>query len=955
MQKKLNYLKAENADYIEELFLRYLEDPDSVDESWKYFFEGMELNSAGENVGGAASSQANGNGHHPSAAVKESSAPTIAYVAPQSAPTVVQLSSAVNSEAKVGELIQTYRELGILLADINPLEKPKGSHPLLELSAFELNENDLDRKFTAARLIGLPGPATLREILNHLRETYCGTIGVEYTHIQDPLPREWLQKIMETTKNKAQLNRETKQRILQKLTEAEAFERFLHTRYVAQKRFSVEGGDALIPMLDCLIDEAGAHGATDVVMGMAHRGRLNVLSNVFGKKYEYIFSEFEGNYLSDTTAGEGDVKYHMGYSADYKTLRGHTLHLSLASNPSHLEFVNPVVEGVARAKQRLKGPTLKEAQSCVVPVVIHGDAAFAGQGIVYETIQLSLLHGYSTGGTVHIVVNNQVGFTTLPRDSRSTTYATDLAKMLETPIFHVNGDDAEAVYYVTQLATQFRQKFHRDVVIDLLCYRKYGHNEGDEPSFTQPVMYKKIKDHPSPREVYAKALTTQSGFSANEIESTLNTVNEKLSAAHAIAKSSKEPPFVSVFEGAWKGLRRATDEDFQKTADTKVDATVLKAIGKKLAEVPSGFQVHPKLIRQLESRAKLVEVGTALDWGTAEALAFGSLVWEGTHVRVSGQDAERGTFSHRHSVVYHYETNEPYVPLNHVKEGQAEYLVINSALSEAGVLGFEFGHAIADPRSLTIWEAQFGDFANGAQVIIDQFISSSESKWQRMSGLVMLLPHGYEGQGPEHSSAKLERFLQLCARNNMQVCNLTTPAQIFHALRRQVRREFRKPLVVMSPKSLLRHPMAVSPLEELSGGSFQEVIPDLSQPKKPRKLVFCTGKVYYDLVAERTARKINDIAVVRIEQLYPWPAHKVEAVLKEYSSTREIVWLQEEPRNMGAWNFIRDWLPPMLASKQNLSYVGRGPAAAPAVGSAKIHEKEQKNIIDEALREGPSE
>ena len=942
--KQLNYLKSQNADYIDELFARYQADPNSVDESWRFFFEGLELAIESGTALPTPPAQVAGNGPVGT---------PVTYMA--AVPSPAPGTTPINSEAKVGELIQHYRELGIMLANINPLTPAPTTHPLLELAAFELTAADLDRKFTAAKRIGFAEPATLRDIIARLRETYCGPIGVEYTHIQDPAAREWLQTLLETTKGKTQLSKAAKTRVLQKLTEAESFERFLHTRYVAQKRFSIEGGDALIPMLDCLITESAALGAQDFVLGMAHRGRLNVLTNIFGKKYEFIFGEFEGNFLTDTKAGEGDVKYHMGFSADHVTPRGDKIHLSLASNPSHLEFVNPVIEGVARAKQRLRsvaagGKDPRTSFKNVIPVTIHGDAAFAGQGIVYETIQLSLLNGYSTGGSIRIVVNNQVGFTTLPRDSRSTTYATDLAKMLETPIFHVNGDDAEAVYYVTQLATQFRQTFHRDVVIDLLCYRKYGHNEGDEPSYTQPLMYKQIKDHASPREIYVRQLLTEGSLTQAEVQAELDKMNERLTASHAIAKTSKEPPQISVFEGAWKGLRKGTDEDLTVVSNTKVDEKTLREIGKKLVEIPATFHVHPKLVRLIEQRGKQVEEGKGIDWGTGEALAYGSLVAEGTHVRLSGQDSERGTFSHRHSVLYDTEDNSSFVPLNHIKPGQAEYAVMNSFLSESAVLGFEYGHALADPMALTIWEAQFGDFANGAQVIIDQFIASSESKWQRMCGLVMLLPHGYEGQGPEHSSARLERFLQLCARNNMQICNFTTPAQLFHGLRRQIHRDYRKPLVLMSPKSLLRHPQAVSSLSDFSEGHFQEVIDDPLLPKNPRRVIFCSGKIYYDLAAARLDRKITDVAIVRVEQMYPWPAARVAAVTKQYDSATELSWVQEEPRNMGAWNFVRDYLGEHVGGTRKLSYVGRGPAAAPAVGSSKIHEKEQKSIVEEALK-----
>ncbi len=947
MMKQLNYLKSQNADYIDELFQRYQTDPNSVDESWRFFFEGLEL--AGESLATATTSNAT----PAHAAANGAAGAPVAYMA--AVPSPAPAGMAINAEAKVGELIQHYRELGILLANINPLMAAPTTHPLLEPASFELTSADLDRKFTAAKRVGFSEPATLRDIIARLRETYCGPIGVEYTHIQDPAAREWLQNRLESTRGKTQLSKEAKTHILKKLTEAEGFERFLHTRYVAQKRFSIEGGDALIPMLDCLISQSAELGAQDFVLGMAHRGRLNVLVNIFSKKYEFIFGEFEGNFLTDTKAGVGDVKYHMGFSADHTTPQGKKIHLSLASNPSHLEFINPVIEGVARAKQRLRsiadgGSDPRASFKKVIPVTIHGDAAFAGQGIVYETLQMSLLNGYSTGGSIRIVVNNQVGFTALPRDCRSTTYATDLAKMLETPIFHVNGDDAEAVNYVTQLATQFRQTFHRDVVIDLLCYRKYGHNEGDEPSYTQPLMYKQIKDHASPREIYARQLVDAGSLTQAEVQAQLDAVHERLMASHAIAKVSKEPPVISVFEGQWKGLRRATDEDMMVPAVTKVDEKTLREIGKKLVDIPATFHTHPKLLRLLEQRAKQLDEGKGIDWGTGEALAFGSLLVEGTHVRLSGQDSERGTFSHRHSVLYDTEDSSSFVPLNNLKKGQAEYTVMNSLLSESAVLGFEYGYSLADPRALTIWEAQFGDFANGAQVIIDQFISSSESKWQRMCGLVLLLPHGYEGQGPEHSSARLERFLQLCARNNMQVCNFTTPAQLFHGLRRQNHRDFRKPLIVMTPKSLLRHPQAVSELSEFTQGVFQEVLDDPTRPKAPRRVIFCSGKIYYDLAAARAEKKLSDIALVRVEQMYPWPAQQVEALLAQYASASEVYWVQEEPRNMGAYNFVRDYLAENIGSGRKLNYVGRGQAAAPAVGSSKIHEKEQKSIVEEALK-----
>jgi 2-oxoglutarate dehydrogenase E1 component len=928
---RFSYLKSSNIGYIDELFERFLANPDSVDPSWRYFFEGMELGT-------------------------ETIAPQAA-----AAPTPTAAAAAgidLSAEAKVADLINAYREMGRVLANINPLVPASSTHPLLDLSRFELTSADLDKTFNAGKLIGM-GAAKLRDIIARLRETYCGDIGVEFTHIQNLEERRWLEQRMESSRNRANLDPETRKFILKRVTESETFERFLHTRYVAQKRFSVEGGEAVIPALDCMIEVGAELGAKEFVIGMAHRGRLNVLVNIYGKKPEYIFTEFEGAYKADTSIGEGDVKYHMGYSSDLKTRQGKPVHLSLGYNPSHLEFINPVIEGMARAKQAFLGDT---ARTQVIPVQIHGDAAFSGQGVCYETLNLSQLQGYATGGTLHIVINNQVGFTTSPKDSRSTTYCTDVAKMLETPIFHVNGDDPEAVWYVSRLCAEYRQKFKKDVFIDLICYRKHGHNEGDEPSFTQPLLYKQIKAHPSPREVYAKKLVTEGVLNDAQAQSMVDDLIAKFTEAQQRTKAEAPKPFVSSLEGRWKGLKKGTEEDNWKPAKTAVAEKTLKEIASKINRIPASFHLHSKLGRFFEARLKAIEDGKGIDWGNGEALAFASLIHEGTSVRITGQDAERGTFTHRHSVLNDFETGETFSPLNQVASDKARYEVYNSNLSETAVMGFEYGYSLSDPTSLVIWEAQFGDFSNGAQVIIDQFLCSSESKWQRMSGLVLLLPHGFEGQGPEHSSARLERFLQLCGRNNLIVANMTTPAQIFHALRRQVRRDFRKPLVVMSPKSLLRHPQAISELKDFTEGGFNEVLDDteIKNASDVKRVLLCSGKVYYDLAAERTNTKRQDVAIVRVEQLYPFPAEKLAAILGRFKNAKDIVWVQEEPRNMGAWSYIfNTWMGGYSLFEEKVGrpirYVGREIGAAPAVGSAKIHEKEQRALIEAAFAESRGE
>ncbi len=925
--QRFSYLKSTNADYIDEVFERYLQDPDSVDPSWKYLFEGLELG----------------------ADIQSSQSPVTQTHAP--APTA---SADLLAEAKVAELIQLYRERGKFGAQIDPLSPAPSLPAELQLEAVGLSASDLTRTFHAGKLLGM-GAVTLREITDRLKAIYCSTTAVEFSQVENRVAKEWLQKKIETAQSSA-LSAEDRKFLYRRLVQADGFERFLHTRYVAQKRFSVEGGDALIPALDLLIERGADFGATEFVIGMAHRGRLNVLTHILGKPYEQMFTEFEGTYKSDPADGEGDVKYHKGFSRDFETRKGKEVHLSLAFNPSHLEFVNPVVEGMVRARQ---DRYQDRDRIRVVPVLIHGDAALAGQGVCFETLQMQGLKGYATGGTIHLVVNNQVGFTTSPIDSRTATYSTDLAKVLSCPVLHVNGDDVEAVVRAVEMAIEYKQKFKGDFFIDLVCYRKHGHNEGDEPTFTQPVMYKKIKTHPSPREIYANRLIAAGVLTTESAQALVDEVTATMNEAQKRAKAEPAQPHVSTFENVWKGLKKPTAKDITTPVKTQVPAALLKELSTQLNSVPKEFQVHPKLTRFLEARQKAIHEAQGIDWGNAESLAFATLLHEGHTVRITGQDAERGTFSHRNAVLNDFETGQTFCSLRSVATKNAQLEIYNSLLSETAVMGFEYGYALSAPQALVIWEAQFGDFANGAQVMIDQFIATSESKWQRMNGLVLLLPHGYAGQGPEHSSARLERFLQLCGRDNMIVANLSTPAQIFHALRRQVKRDFRKPLVVMSPKGLLRHALAVSNLSELTDAGFQEVLDcphGSSQPSKVQRVLLCSGQVYYDLVQERIARKRDDVAIVRIEQLYPWPAEALAKILNTYTSVKEFVWVQEEPRNMGAWSHVfGTWMGGLADFAENVGgrrirYVGRGIAASPAVGSPKVHESELKTFLNEAFQ-----
>ena len=889
-----------NLDAVEAAYEHWQRDPASVDEKWRIFFEGFELGESG----GARLAGSQG------------------------------LTGVV-------QLISTYRDLGHLIAHLDPLSDPPSHFSLLELSEFGLREEDLDRAFDTSPFVGL-GRVSLRQLVSALRETYCGSIGVEYKHILDTRVRRWLQDRMEPCRNKPSYSSEKKLWLLRQLHYAELFEHFLQARFVGQKRFSLEGAETLIPILEVIVERTAESGAREIVLGMAHRGRLNVLANILRKPYQEIFAEFEENYLPESKDGDGDVKYHLGFSSDRTSSSGAQIHLSLTPNPSHLEAVNPVVEGRCRAKQWLFGDRERKLG---IPVLIHGDAAFAGQGLVAETLNLSNLQGYKTGGTIHIIVNNQIGFTTAPSDARSTTYCTDVAKMIQVPIFHVNGEDPEAAAFVTELAVDFRQTFGRDVVIDMYCYRRHGHNEGDEPSFTQPLMYKKIKDRPTLTEIYTEKLVLSGEITADETTAMAEHFQNKLQAALEDIKTSPPKQLgMRGFGGRWEGL---TAHFTHEPVATNAPIETLDRVNAALVAFPPNFHAHAKIVKLFETRKKDFDERKPIDWTMAEMMAFGSLVAEGTPVRFSGQDSKRGTFSQRHAVVCDTETGEAYFPLCHVAPDQAPFSVYDSLLSESAVLGFEFGFSLDSPSSLVLWEAQFGDFANGAQVIIDQFLVCSESKWQRDSGLVMLLPHGYEGQGPEHSSARLERYLQLCGEDNIQVCNLSTPAQYFHVLRRQIKRNFRKPLIIMTPKSMLRHKLAVSAVDELTEGRFHEVIDDkIDDPERVRRVLFCTGKLYYDLLEKRATMSVKDVAIVRVEQMYPFPVEQLREVTLRYRKSKEWVWVQEESLNMGAWTFME---PRLRALTGSVKYLGRDTSASPATGSRKIHLREQQELIETAM------
>jgi 2-oxoglutarate dehydrogenase E1 component len=900
----LDFILRANPDYVEELYRQYTRDPGSVGADWAHFFAGFEFGNDG------------------------------------------RATSARQAERVIGvfDLIHSYRELGHLIANLNPLGGNLTEHPLLALDEFGFTEAELDRVVQCPSFKGC-AQASLRELIDLLRATYCGTLATEYMYISDKAQREWLQERMEPTRNQPVLTTEDRLHILAKVSAATSFEEFLHTKYVGQKRFSLEGAEALIPMLDTLIDDAGSAGVEEIVMGMAHRGRLNVLANILRKPYEMILAEFEGTFLPADIQGDGDVKYHLGYARDHVTRGGRPVHISLLSNPSHLEAVDPVAEGIVRAKQAYK---LDTAGDKVMALIIHGDAAFTGQGIVPETLSLSELANYRTGGTVHIIIDNQIGFTTRPQDYRFTRYASDMAKIIQAPVFHVNGHDPEAAVQAARLAAAFRRTFKVDVVINLVCYRRHGHNESDDPTFTQPVMYTIIQRLPTLRDLYARRLVEGGVIAAEEVERRNAELRELFEDALNYARDFMPRQQVFALGGVWKGL---TWSGSDWSAQTAVPRDTLQRIADRVVDLPADFDAHPRVRKLLDDRAAMVRTGSGIDWACAEMLSLGTLLLEGTNVRLTGQDTGRGTFSQRHAVLSDRTTDARYVPLQHLAAEQGWFLAVDTMLSEGAVLGFEYGFSSGDPRNLVLWEAQFGDFANGAQVIIDQFISSAESKWQRMSGLVLLLPHGYEGQGPEHSSARLERYLQLCADHNLQVCNMTTPAQYFHALRRQMHRSFRKPLVVMSPKSLLRHKLAVSAIGEFTEGAFQTVLPETAalDPARVRRVLLCSGKVYYDLLVGRDQRDVDDVAIVRVEQLYPFPAEEIVLAVERWGAATEVFWVQEEPWNMGAWQFMSLRLPRILGER-TLRYVGRDEAASPAIGSYKMHQTEQAEIVGRALK-----
>ena len=894
----------------------WLENPEGVDPTWRAFFQGFALGSTGSPITGAADPQAGG------------------------APLIDSLK-----QSHVHYLVGAYRAIGHLQAHLDPLSPPPPPTPKLKLSQFQLDESDLDTVFDVGTYLG-GGQMKLSDIVASLQRTYCRHVGVEYAHIQDQECRLWLQERIESTRLQPSFTRPQKVRMLRQVHKAELFEKFLHTKYIGQKRFSLEGGETIIAALDAVIDHCPEAGVEEIVMGMAHRGRLNVLCSVMRKSFDQLFEQFSENYIPDTVGGDGDVKYHLGYESVLTTRSGKKVEVRLAANPSHLEIVNPVVEGKARARQRILGDT--DERRRVLALLIHGDAAVAGQGVVAETLNFSQLPGYRTGGTVHFVINNQIGFTTDPRDARSTRYCTDVAKMIEAPIFHVNGDDPEAVCMVAQLALDFRVRWKRDVFVDMYCFRRHGHNETDEPSFTQPMLYRKIAAHPQVSAIYTDTLVSLGTITSAEGEAIKAeysaALEENLAKAkqREAAKASKR----AKPSDPYKGSNAEFQPDYNHApVATGIPGEVVGRIVRGLTGVPANFKVNPKIRRLLDGRLQAFRDGGPVDWGFGEALAFGSLLLEGTPVRLSGQDCERGTFSHRHAVLADIETGEKFTPLKNLDPKQARFCVYNSLLSEAAVLGFDYGYSLDYPEMLCLWEAQFGDFANGAQVVIDQFIVSGESKWQRTCGIVLLLPHGYEGQGPEHSSARLERFLQSCAEDDIQVANVTTPAQYFHLLRRQMKREFRKPLIIMAPKSLLRHHGAVSKVSEFTEGGFQEILEEPMAPSSPSRLILCSGKVYYDLVDYREKNGISDTAIVRVKQLYPLHKERLRTIAEATQSAR-LVWCQEESENMGAWS----WINPRLTDifKRAPAYAGRDASASPAVGSLALHKLELASLLKDA-------
>ncbi|MEM8577306.1 MAG: 2-oxoglutarate dehydrogenase E1 component [Pseudomonadota bacterium] len=968
-----SFMQGHNAEYLEQMYARYAADPAAVDAAWADFFkalgdDGMAVKAEAEGPSWARSDWPPQPGDDLTQALTgEWAAPAEAKAAGQKIAAKAaekgvevsdeQIKRAVLDSIRALMLIRAYRIRGHLIADIDPLGmRDKTPHPELDPKSYGFAEADMDRPIFIDNVLGLQ-VATMRQIVDIVQRTYCGTFALQYMHISDPEQATWLKERIEGYGKEIAFTREGRKAILNKMVEAEGFEKFLHVKYMGTKRFGLDGGESLIPAMEQIIKRGGALGVKEIVVGMPHRGRLNILVNVMAKPYKAVFNEFQGgSFKPEDVDGSGDVKYHLGASSD-RTFDGNEVHLSLTANPSHLEAVNPVVLGKVRAKQDQLND---HDRTAVMPILLHGDAAFAGQGVVAECFALSGLRGHRTGGTMHIVVNNQIGFTTAPHFSRSSPYPTDNALVVEAPIFHVNGDDPEAVVHAAKVATEFRQKFNKDVVIDIFCYRRFGHNEGDEPMFTNPVMYKKIKKQKTTLTLYTERLVKDGLIPEGEIEDMKAAFQARMNDEFEAGKDYK-PNKADWLDGKWKHLDRRGEE--YERGKTAIPEETMADVGRALTTVPEGFPMHKTVARLMDAKTAMFDKGAGFDWATAEALAFGSLLTEGYKVRLAGQDSARGTFSQRHSGLVNQDTEERYYPLNNIRAGQAQYEVIDSALSEYAVLGFEYGYSLAEPNALTMWEAQFGDFANGAQIMFDQFVSSGESKWLRMSGLVCLLPHGYEGQGPEHSSARLERFLQMCGQDNWIVANCTTPANYFHILRRQIHRDFRKPLILMTPKSLLRHKLAVSTAEDFTNGSsFHRVLWDdaqqgnsdsqLKPDDKIKRVVMCSGKVYYDLLEKRDARSIDDVYLLRIEQFYPFPALSLVHELERFKGA-EMVWCQEEPKNQGAWTFIEpniEWVLGRIKAKHTRPvYVGRATSASPATGLASQHKAQQEALVNDAL------
>jgi len=943
-----------NAAFVADMYARWAANPASVDPSFAELFAALSDEARGilMDASGASWSPQHFDIAEPEPAklagkVALPAAPTSAGATPE------QVRATALDSLRALMMIRAYRVRGHLEARLDPLglQLPR-SHAELDPASYGFGPGDLDRPIFIDNVLGRES-ASVREIIGILRASYCGPIGVEFMHIQDPEQKNWIQRRIENAPWTRGFDAATKRTILMQLTEAEGFETFCQKRYVGTKRFGLEGGEVTIPALHAMIDVAARAGVREIAIGMPHRGRLNTLVNIVRKPFTAIFSEFGGNSAQpDDVQGSGDVKYHLGTSTDVE-VAGHSVHISLQPNPSHLEAVDPVVVGKVRARQDMAGDT--KARSTVMGILMHGDAAFAGQGLVYETLAMSQLIGYRTGGTIHLIVNNQIGFTTVPAHAYSGLYCTDVAKSVQCPILHVNGDEPEAVIFCARLAAEFRQTFATDFVLDIVCYRRHGHNETDEPAFTQPIMYRAIRERPTTRTLYAERLAGEGSVPAEEAKSIWEGFQDTLEDAFKAAQAYK-PNRADWLEGHWAGLSRSEQLDERHEDTTELSSEQLARVGRALYTAPANFDLNPKIARQLEAKRAMFETGEGIDWSTGEALAFGGLLIEGSRVRLSGEDCQRGTFSQRHAVLTDQSNQHEYVPLNNIQPDQAKIEIYNSLLSEQGVLGFEYGYTLADPKVLVLWEAQFGDFANGAQVIIDQFLASGETKWLRMSGLTLLLPHGYEGQGPEHSSARLERYLQLCAERNMTVCNLTTPANYFHALRRQLKRNFRKPLVIMTPKSLLRHKLAVSNLTDMAEGShFSFVLNELDTlvaPDQIKRVVICSGKVYYDLLAERREKGVKDVAILRLEQIFPFPEKTLAAALQPYVNA-EVVWCQEEPANMGAWSFVDRRIERLLAANGGRAnrpvYAGRVDAASPATGLAKVHAAEQMALVRDAL------